>query len=76
MPCIFTVDIAAFYEGYYKGKTVDIIKGTMATWFGTDEHGNVSGSCFFLNASDSSIAPVSIYYVCISYDIEVLMPLL
>ena len=37
----FTVDIAAFYEGYYKLKSVEIIEGTVATGFGMDEHGNV-----------------------------------
>jgi len=40
MPRLFTADIASFYEGYYKGKNVDIIKGR-ATGFSTDEHGNV-----------------------------------
>jgi monodehydroascorbate reductase (NADH) len=40
MPRLFTEDIASFYEGYYKGKGVDIIKGR-ATGIGKDEHGNV-----------------------------------
>ena len=37
----FTVDTVAFYEGYYKLKSVEIIEGTVATGFGMDEHGNV-----------------------------------
>ncbi|KAH9311285.1 hypothetical protein KI387_026320, partial [Taxus chinensis] len=41
MPRLFTADIAAFYEGYYQGKGVEIIKGTVATGFTTDEDGNV-----------------------------------
>nr|ABK24288.1 unknown [Picea sitchensis] len=41
MPRLFTADIAAFYEGYYRGKGVEIIKGTVATGFVTDEHENV-----------------------------------
>uniref|UniRef100_A0A0D6RA19 monodehydroascorbate reductase (NADH) n=1 Tax=Araucaria cunninghamii TaxID=56994 RepID=A0A0D6RA19_ARACU len=41
MPRLFTADIASFYEGYYTGKGVQIIKGTVATGFGTDKDGNV-----------------------------------
>ena len=74
VPRLFTTDIAAFYDGYYKGKSVDIIKGIVATGFGTDEHGNVSGSYYLLNSSNSFIAPVFVCYTCLSYDIEVLMP--
>ena len=74
MPRLFTADIASFCDGYYKGKFVDIIKGTVAIGFGTDEHGNVSGSCYLLNASDSFIAPVFVCYTCLSYNIVVLMP--
>jgi len=33
--------IAAFYEGYFKLKSVETFEGTVATGFGTDEHGNV-----------------------------------
>uniref|UniRef100_A0A0C9S2J3 monodehydroascorbate reductase (NADH) n=1 Tax=Wollemia nobilis TaxID=56998 RepID=A0A0C9S2J3_9CONI len=42
MPRLFTADIASFYEGYYTGKGVQIIKGTVATGFGTDKNGNVN----------------------------------
>lgn len=41
MPRLFTSDIAAFYEGYYQGKGVEIVKGTVATGFSTDEDGHV-----------------------------------
>ncbi|KAK4343143.1 hypothetical protein RND71_038959 [Anisodus tanguticus] len=38
MPRLFTEGIAAFYEGYYQNKGVNIIKGTVATGF--DAHPN------------------------------------
>ncbi|CAN6577460.1 unnamed protein product [Malus baccata var. baccata] len=41
MPRLFTSDIAAFYEGYYKNKGVQIIKGTVATGFTADSNGEV-----------------------------------
>eukprot|EP01018_Ginkgo_biloba_P016200 Gb_02116 [translate_table: standard] len=41
MPRLFTEGIASFYEGYYEGKGVEIVKGTVATGFVTDDHGNV-----------------------------------
>jgi monodehydroascorbate reductase (NADH) len=33
VPRLFTAEIAAFYEGYYANKGVNIIKGTVATGF-------------------------------------------
>ncbi|CAK9213728.1 unnamed protein product [Sphagnum troendelagicum] len=42
MPRLFTSEIAAFYEGYYEGKGVTIIKGTLAAAFEKDEHGHVT----------------------------------
>ena len=44
MPRLFTSDIAAFYEEFYKNKGVKIIKGTVATGFESDASGNVSHS--------------------------------
>lgn len=41
MPRLFTADIAAFYEGYYAKKGVDIIKGTVAVGFTSDDNGEV-----------------------------------
>lgn len=41
MPRLFTGDLAAFYEGYYKAKGVKIVKGTVASGFETDADGNV-----------------------------------
>ncbi|GAB2235856.1 hypothetical protein Droror1_Dr00026299 [Drosera rotundifolia] len=41
MPRLFTAGIAAFYEGYYKKKGVNIIKGTVAVGFGTHDNGEV-----------------------------------
>lgn len=41
MPRLFTSEIAAFYEGYYKNKGVNIVKGTVATGFESDVAGNV-----------------------------------
>eukprot|EP00252_Welwitschia_mirabilis_P014249 TRINITY_DN31349_c0_g1_i1.p1 TRINITY_DN31349_c0_g1~~TRINITY_DN31349_c0_g1_i1.p1 ORF type:complete len:435 (-),score=121.38 TRINITY_DN31349_c0_g1_i1:287-1591(-) len=42
MPRLFTSDIAAFYEDYYKQKGVEILKGTVAVGFGTDGSGHVN----------------------------------
>ncbi|KAL9253774.1 Monodehydroascorbate reductase-like protein [Drosera capensis] len=41
MPRLFTAGIAAFYEGYYKKKGVNIIKGTVAVGFGSHDNGEV-----------------------------------
>ncbi|CAI9097789.1 OLC1v1034280C1 [Oldenlandia corymbosa var. corymbosa] len=41
MPRLFTAGIAAFYEGYYAKKGVNIIKGTVAVGFDTHENGEV-----------------------------------
>ncbi|XP_051130600.1 monodehydroascorbate reductase [Andrographis paniculata] len=42
MPRLFTAGIAAFYEGYYAKKGINIIKGTVAVGFGTNENGEVT----------------------------------
>ncbi|CAA0829675.1 Probable monodehydroascorbate reductase-cytoplasmic isoform 4, partial [Striga hermonthica] len=42
MPRLFTAGIAAFYEGYYTNKGVNIIKGTVAVGFGSNDNGEVS----------------------------------
>lgn len=42
MPRLFTADIAAFYEGYYANKGVNIIKGTIVVGFDTNSNGEVS----------------------------------
>lgn len=42
VPRLFTPEIASFYEKYYKGKGVNIIKGTSVTAFEKDDQGNVS----------------------------------
>lgn len=41
MPRLFTADIAAFYEEYYKNKGVKIIKGTVAVGFNSNDNGEV-----------------------------------
>lgn len=41
MPRLFTEGIAAFYEGYYQNKGVNIIKGTVAVGFDTHPNGEV-----------------------------------
>ncbi|KAM7464269.1 hypothetical protein LguiA_032390 [Lonicera macranthoides] len=41
MPRLFTSGIAAFYEGYYANKGINIIKGTVATGFNSDANGEV-----------------------------------
>ncbi|KAF2307601.1 hypothetical protein GH714_030099 [Hevea brasiliensis] len=41
MPRLFTADIAAFYEGYYAIKGINIIKGTVAVGFTADSNGEV-----------------------------------
>ncbi|CAL0299378.1 unnamed protein product [Lupinus luteus] len=41
MPRLFTSDIAAFYEGYYANKGVNIIKGTVAVGFNANSDGEV-----------------------------------
>ncbi|CAH9071706.1 unnamed protein product [Cuscuta epithymum] len=41
MPRLFTAEIAAFYEEYYKNKGVKIIKGTVASGFVSDTNGEV-----------------------------------
>lgn len=41
MPRLFTPEIAAFYESYYEGKGINIIKGTSVTAFEKDDQGNV-----------------------------------
>lgn len=42
VPRLFTADIAAFYEGFYKNKGIQIIKGTVAVGFTADSNGEVS----------------------------------
>lgn len=42
VPRLFTSGIAAFYEGYYKNKGIEIIKGTVAVGFTSDSKGEVS----------------------------------
>jgi monodehydroascorbate reductase (NADH) len=42
MPRLFTPELASFYEGYYEGKGVTIIKGTSVTAFEKDAEGHVS----------------------------------
>jgi monodehydroascorbate reductase (NADH) len=42
MPRLFTPELASFYEGYYEGKGVTIIKGTSVTAFEKDDNGHVS----------------------------------
>ncbi|CAI9263352.1 unnamed protein product [Lactuca saligna] len=41
MPRLFTADLAAFYEAYYTKKGVNIIKGTAAAGFVSNEKGEV-----------------------------------
>ncbi|KNA17456.1 hypothetical protein SOVF_079320 [Spinacia oleracea] len=41
MPRLFTADIAKFYEGYYTNKGINIIKGTVAVGFGSNDNGEV-----------------------------------
>lgn len=41
VPRLFTADIAAFYEEYYKYKGVQIIKGTVAVGFNSNGDGEV-----------------------------------
>lgn len=41
MPRLFTAGIAAFYEGYYANKGINIIKGTVAVGFTTNADGEV-----------------------------------
>ncbi|KAL5710702.1 monodehydroascorbate reductase (NADH) [Ranunculus cassubicifolius] len=41
MPRLFTPEIAAFYEGYYTKKGVNIIKGTVAVGFDKDSNDEV-----------------------------------
>ncbi|XP_073149255.1 monodehydroascorbate reductase [Henckelia pumila] len=42
MPRLFTSGIAAFYEGYYANKGVQIIKGTVAVGFSSNGDGEVT----------------------------------
>ncbi|XP_010543453.1 PREDICTED: monodehydroascorbate reductase 2 [Tarenaya hassleriana] len=42
MPRLFTAGIAAFYEGYYANKGIQIIKGTVAVGFSTNSDGEVT----------------------------------
>jgi monodehydroascorbate reductase (NADH) len=42
VPRLFTPELASFYEGYYQGKGVNIIKGTSVTAFEKDGQGHVS----------------------------------
>ncbi|KAM7263276.1 hypothetical protein ACFE04_000959 [Oxalis oulophora] len=41
MPRLFTSEIAAFYEGFYSNKGIEIIKGTVAVGFTANESGEV-----------------------------------
>lgn len=50
VPRLFTSGIAAFYEGYYKNKGINIIKGTVAVGFTSDSNGEVSSlfQCYLM----------------------------
>jgi monodehydroascorbate reductase (NADH) len=41
MPRLFSAEIAAFYEGFYANKGIEIIKGTVAVGFTSDAEGEV-----------------------------------
>ena len=41
VPRLFTADLASFYEGYYANKGIDIVKGTVAVGFESNESGEV-----------------------------------
>lgn len=41
VPRLFTAEIAAFYEGFYANKGINIIKGTVAVGFTSDTNGEV-----------------------------------
>lgn len=41
VPRLFTAEIAAFYEGFYANKGINIIKGTVAVGFTSDANGEV-----------------------------------
>jgi hypothetical protein len=43
VPRLFTAELASFYEGYYEGKGITILKGPKTTGFETDATGHVSG---------------------------------
>lgn len=55
VPRLFTPDIAAFYEGYYEGKGVSIIKGTTVTAFEKNDQGYVS-SCIHIAMHDHLVS--------------------
>ncbi|KAL9153459.1 hypothetical protein ABFS82_10G050100 [Erythranthe guttata] len=59
MPRLFTAGIAAFYESYYTNKGVDIIKGTVAVGFGTNENGEVTN----VNLKDGRVLEADIVVV-------------
>ncbi|KAF0898389.1 hypothetical protein E2562_007231 [Oryza meyeriana var. granulata] len=42
MPRLFTAGLAAFYEGYYANKGINIVKGTVAVGFDADANGDVT----------------------------------
>ena len=46
VPRLFTAGIAAFYEGYYTNKGVNVIKGALVVGFETNENGEVSFKAF------------------------------
>lgn len=46
VPRLFTAGIAAFYEGYYANKGINIIKGTVAVGFGTNADGEASSQAY------------------------------
>jgi NADPH-dependent 2,4-dienoyl-CoA reductase/sulfur reductase-like enzyme len=48
VPRLFTPELASFYEGYYEGKGVTIIKGTSVTAFEKDAEGHVRSRETFL----------------------------
>lgn len=50
VPRLFTSGIASFYEGYYKNKGINIIKGTVAVGFTSDSNGEV---CSLLSYASS-----------------------
>ncbi|KAF5202855.1 Monodehydroascorbate reductase [Thalictrum thalictroides] len=59
MPRLFTPEIAAFYEGYYANKGINIIKGTVAAGFESNENGEVKA----VNLKDGRVLDADIVVV-------------
>jgi len=59
MPRLFTAELASFYEGYYEGKGITILKGPKTTAFETDATGHVKG----VKLNDGSVVPADIVVV-------------